>query len=108
MKGKCLAAACCVLLVGCATQEPSIWLRTDGQRIPESAALLERARLDTTICDGEAAKADNAAGGVHALRRIDNADAVVKGCMAQRGYILVPERLAEQRRAELIAAQQRK
>jgi hypothetical protein len=96
-----------LILTGCATAEPMIWLRVDGQSIPSNPALLERAKLDATVCQGEVAKSDNSAGEVPLLRRQENSNVVLRGCMAQRGYVLVPERMAEQRRAELIAAQKR-
>jgi hypothetical protein len=59
-----------LLLAGCVTaQQPSPWLRADGR--DGSARQLE---ADRAICMGE-------------RRNISETDPVLRGCMAQRGWL---------------------
>ena len=78
------AAIAVVLLAGCASQVP-IYGRLDGQRITGNPALTQRFETDKTICGGEMAKAD-VVSNAPASRRFAEGDAIMAGCMAQRGY----------------------
>jgi hypothetical protein len=102
-----------VCLVGCAPQVKQLWMRTDGQRITGNAALEQQVQIDKTICDGEMQKA-NLSGtqfcrgaiecGLADAQRAGSLTTVAKGCMAQKGYVMVPETEAEQKLAEFSAA----
>jgi hypothetical protein len=48
--------------------------------------LVKKFELDVIPCNGEAAKADLSV--APAIRRYRAADAIMEGCMAQRGYVL--------------------
>lgn len=75
-------------VAGCASQPDMKWFRTDGRSIPNDPALLQQADSDMTICLGEKAKV--LAGGI-ALSAYDRQGAgntVLRGCMAERGYVL--------------------
>src|SRR5262249_52538122 len=97
-----------VLLAGCATK-PMAYVRSDGQRISSDPVLSQQFELDKTVCLGERQKADlsgvtvangSLAGAIAAQERSNSANAVARGCMAQKGYQLVPEEQAEERLAE--------
>jgi len=64
--------------------EKGIWLRTDGQSGKNNPAIAQQFAADKTAC----------------LNGID----VDRGCMAQRGYLLVAESQVEAKAAELRAA----
>lgn len=74
-----VAISCAFLLAGCAN-DPGVWRHADGAP-PKSLADAERDRL---YCRGEYAKVK--AGNPNAN---DAADAVMQGCMADRGSVLV-------------------
>jgi hypothetical protein len=84
-----------LLLAGCATTTPVIemaWVRTDGQRIADSPTLLQQGRSDMAACNA-------------------NLDAgspsePARGCMSQRGYVLVRRDQAEDVRAAYAAGAQ--
>lgn len=102
-----VAAACVAALSGCQTtpQEEMIWLRTDGQSQVGNPHLLQQHEIDKTICMGEAQKSAVGAPMVYSngsfvsevnasMVRSQQGNAVAdvaKGCMAQRGYLLVPK-----------------
>lgn len=100
-------------LAGCQTMQPveMIWLRTDGQSQRQNPALAQQFEIDKTVCIGELQKAGLAAPPVYTTSYLDAAlvaaarrgqgDDIVKGCMANRGYLLVPASEAEARAAEL-------
>jgi hypothetical protein len=48
------------------------------------------------------------AAAIAAQERANSADAVARGCMAEKGYLLVPEDQAEEKRAELAAVAEQK
>ena len=100
-----LTMAACLALSACAhaPPPPMLWIRTDGQRTATNPALAQQGEIDKTICAGDAQKAnltsltpvetnryswglDNR---VEAQRSQAQRDAM-KGCMAQKGYLLVP------------------
>ena len=110
--------ALCVALGGCATAPPPMaWIRTDGKRAAGDPVLAQQFDVDRTVCLGERQKATLAgvtiANGTlgaafAAQERGNSADAVAKGCMAERGYLMVPEDQAEERRAEMAAVAEEK
>ena len=65
------------------------WIRGDGQAMLGDAALMRQFDVDRAICFGE--------------RRNVAVDAIARGCMAQRGYLLVPQNEAAARSAERAA-----
>ena len=112
MKARFAYGALALLCVGCATQPKVLWIRADGQRITGNPALSQQVDIDKTICHGEASKADMSgavidrggfAGAMNDVRREQEGNAVATGCMAQRGYVLVPEAQADERLAEAAA-----
>jgi hypothetical protein len=64
--------------------EKVIWLRTDGQSGKNNPAIAQQFAADKAACG--------------------NGIDVDRGCMAQRGYLLVPESQVEAKAAELRAA----
>lgn len=111
------AVAALAFVCACAPQIKNTWIRADGQRGMGNPALAQQFEMDKTICEGEMQKA-NLAGSAAcyglancvgvAVARDQSMGVVGKGCMAQRGYVLVPEDQAEAKAAELrlIAASQ--
>jgi hypothetical protein len=110
--------ALCAALGGCATAPPPMqWIRTDGKRAAGDVVLAQQFDVDRTVCLGERQKAamsgttfvnGSIAAAVAARDRGNSADAVASGCMAEKGYLLVPEDQAEQRRAEMAAVAEEK
>lgn len=108
MLKKALAIACVQLIAaGCQSTaqkyEDHLWVRTDGRPTSEDAALRAQGELDLTVCIGEVQKSavgappiyyQGVAGAVSASIIADQRMAayvdILKGCMAQRGYVLVP------------------
>jgi uncharacterized lipoprotein YajG len=99
-------------LAGCAQQPKVVWVRADGQRASVNPVLATQFELDSTACLGERNKAalsgvTVASGGFAAIaaaaERGAAADTVARGCMAEKGYLLVPEDQAEAKSAELAA-----
>ncbi len=80
--------------IGMGPQQALVWVRTDGQSGKSNPALADQFVNDRAACVGSASS-DNAA-----LER-------AKGCMSQRGYVLVPadqvEATAARFRAEAAA-----
>jgi hypothetical protein len=97
-------ALAALALAGCATR--GVFLLSDG-RIPADDPLLkEQLEKDLTICNGEAQKA-NLAGGpinVNSYSRYMAAGQVGRGCMAEKGYVLVRKEDVESKQKELAAA----
>lgn len=90
-----------ISLAGCAKPPPPLlWVRTDGRSAHDSPALEQQIGLDKTMCNGDAQKANlsagtNPYGGIvpHAIedsRRQGATNSVFEGCMASKGYALVP------------------
>ncbi|MBB4395188.1 hypothetical protein [Bradyrhizobium sp. ERR14] len=111
------AGALCAVLGGCATQPKMLWLRADGQKAVDNPALRTQFELDGTACLGERNKANlsgvtvsggGLAGVAASIERSNAADTVQRGCMAEKGYLLVPEDQAEAKQAELAAIAQQK
>jgi hypothetical protein len=113
-----LCAALCAALGGCATAPPPMaWIRTDGKRAAGDLVLAQQFDVDRTVCLGERQKATLAGvtiangtlgAALAAQERGNSADAVAKGCMAEKGYLMVPEAEAETRRAEMAAVAEEK
>jgi hypothetical protein len=95
---------------------PMLWVRTDGQRTADNPALAQQGEIDKTICAGDAQKANLTSltpvevnryslglnNSVEAERTQATLDAM-KGCMAQKGYLLVPADQADAMSAQLAA-----
>jgi hypothetical protein len=118
MRGFVMSLVACVALSACAQQPKMTWLRADGQRSLDNPAVKTQFELDSTACLGERNKAalsgvtftgGGLAGLAAAADRSNAADTVARGCMAEKGYLLVPEEQAEAKRQELaMIAQQQK
>ena len=89
----CLTAIL-IPLLGCATTPPIVttppiaemaWVRTDGRKIADDPALLQQGRTDVAACNAS-------------LDTGSPTDAA-RGCMAQKGYVLVRRDQAEDVRA---------
>jgi uncharacterized lipoprotein YajG len=109
--------ALCAALSGCAAAPKMLWLRADGQRAADNPVLRTQFELDGTACLGERNKANlsgvtvtggSIAGMAAAIDRSNAADTVQRGCMAEKGYLLVPEDQAEAKQAELAAVVEQK
>jgi hypothetical protein len=93
--------ACClitnlILLSGCVTTftlPEQAWVRTDGRKIGDDPELLQQGKGDIAICD---ANLDSG-----------TPTASARGCMAQKGYVLVQKNQAEDVRAAYAAAAKR-
>jgi hypothetical protein len=84
------------LLSGCVTTytlPEMAWVRTDGRKIADDPALLQQGKSDIAACD---ANLDSG-----------TPTASARGCMAQKGYVLVQRDQAEDVRAAYAAAAQR-
>jgi hypothetical protein len=105
---KSIVAAVAVLtLAGCQTTSPLenyIFVRTDGQRLADNPALGSQFELDKTMCLGEVQKSavgapiiyyQGLAGAINASMIQDQQQAalidILRGCMAAKGYVLVPQ-----------------
>lgn len=75
------------------TAPEMVWVRTDGRRIADDPALLQRGKADVALC-----QADLDPG---------SANETARTCMAQRGYALVQKDQAEELRAAYATAAQR-
>ena len=108
--------ALALVLASCAVKPEvkMVNIRTDGQSIRGNPALVQQFEIDKAICEGEMSKANM--GGTQFCRGIIDCAAqsqqrgqgmqvVGRGCMAERGYIYVPESEMEERLAALRANQ---
>lgn len=114
---KLIIVAFGAMLAGCAAAPKMLWVRADGQRAGDNPTLRTQYELDATACLGERNKANlsgvtftggGLAGVVAAQERSNAADTVQRGCMAEKGYLLVPEDQAEAKQAELAAIVEQK
>ena len=89
-------------LLGCATTPPIVatppivemaWVRTDGRMIADNPALLQEGKTDIAACN---ANLDTG-----------SPTEAARGCMAQKGYVLVRRDQAEDVRASYAAGAQR-
>jgi hypothetical protein len=86
-------------LAGCAyelsqPQPKMVWLRLDGQRGSGNPVLTQQFETNLSICLGKVQQENE---------RSQSVDAVAKACMAEKGYIQVPEDQAEAKSQELAA-----
>jgi hypothetical protein len=105
MKAGFLAFLAVISVVGCAREQPEMsWVRTDGRSMQAEKALRPELDIALTICDGEAAKASlsgvtisggGLAGVAASMDRYAASDTVHRGCMASRGFVLVPRSEAD-------------
>jgi hypothetical protein len=98
-----------VIVTGCATTPPPMFVRTDGRSINTDPVLSQQFQLDKTVCLGNREKADlsgvsvsggGLAGAIAAENRSQAADAVFVGCMAEKGYMLTTADRADELAAE--------
>lgn len=89
-------------LAGCASEPPQpppqaqmVWLRLDGQRGAGNPALAKKFETDRTACLGATPQGNGSSQPVNPVAR---------ACMADKGYIQVPEDQAEAKSRELAAA----
>jgi hypothetical protein len=120
MRNVLLVVLAAATLAACATAPPPmLWVRTDGQKATENPVLASQGEIDRTVCLGERQKATlsgvtiangGLAAAMAAQERGSSADAVARGCMAEKGYLLVPADQADAKSAELaaVAAEKRK
>lgn len=116
MKGMIIGGALALLtaVAGCGTPpKPSLWVRTDGQSARVHPELRTQLEVDQIACNGEMQKAalsgvtiasGGIAGAIAQGQRNAAAMDVAKGCMAEKGYVLVPEDEAAAKSAEFAAA----
>ena len=112
-----LAGLFCSLIAGCQTvDESQIWLRTDGASQSGNPSFAKKFEIDRTICIGETQKAgvgapivysngsltSQVSAAIVSSQQSSALNDVMRGCMAQRGYVLVPKD-----KAAAIAAQYR-
>jgi hypothetical protein len=90
-------------LTGCASK--SVFLLADG-RLPASDPVLnQQFQMDRTVCQGELQKA-NLSGSLRdwgAVSRGTAVSQVGQGCMAEEGYVMVPEDQVSAKQQELAA-----
>ena len=85
-----------ILLSGCVTTStiPEMaWVRTDGRKIADDAVLLQQGKADIAACNANLDAGSTTEG--------------ARGCMAQKGYVLVRRDQAEDVRAAYAAGAQR-
>ena len=102
-------------LSGCA--QKMTYLRIDGQRGSTDPVLAQQFEIDRTICSGEMQKANvsgvtytggGLAGLAAQIERSNAVGQVAQGCMATKGYLMVPEDQAAAKQAELAAVAEEK
>lgn len=84
-----LAGALFLTTGACATS--ARWYRTDGRPVLNDPVLLSQAEADLTACNGEMARAKlsgRATSWGEQVGRNQAGNAVLTGCMADRGYVM--------------------
>lgn len=105
--GLCVVmAGATALLQGCQTtsMDGMIWVRTDGQIGSQNPALQREFEIHRTVCVGETQKSAVGAPVIYYQGLVGAIDAamyqnaqaaalldIMKGCMASKGYVLVPQ-----------------
>ena len=112
-KRNSVALVVAMMSSGCAHGPPLVAIRTDGQPIPGNPVLNQTFALDRQICEGEKQKAHMAGGIIYGgglgtaiavgIEREQRANQVMSGCMAQKGYVQVPENEVAAKLAEFKA-----
>lgn len=110
-----MVAALAACVGACTPQPPPpemTWIRGDGQSVRDNPSLQTEFDLAKTSCLGEVQKA-NLSGtqlcrgaldcAIQSQQRTQAMDAVGKGCMAEKGYLLIPLSDAPTKMAELRA-----
>ncbi|WP_157070211.1 hypothetical protein [Aureimonas frigidaquae] len=106
-----------VTLSGCQSTDPMqgmLWVRTDGRSMQSDPKLRLQGEQDRTICSGRVNQSVAgqtpvySSGLIPAIQaqqvlndRRDSFGEIMAGCMAERGYVLVPQAEAAARAAEL-------
>jgi hypothetical protein len=103
-------------VAGCATQPPvqMTWIRTDGKNMKGDPVLVQQFEVDRSVCVGDTSKAGLAGlnpvtpykadySGAVAAERTNLSANVMRGCMAEKGYVFVREDEAEARSAQFAA-----
>jgi hypothetical protein len=108
MRNLLLAALAASILAACATAPPPMaWVRTDGQRAAGDPVLAQQFDVDRTVCLGERQRAalsgvtianGGFAAAMAAQERGNSADAVARGCMADKGWRAEMAAVAEEKR----------
>jgi hypothetical protein len=104
-------------VTACATQPPrTVWLRNDGRVAGNDPVMSRQFEVDRAVCSGDTGKAglvalnpiaggkDGYYNGVAGAERGALAGDVMRGCMAQKGYMLVREDEVQAKSAEYAAA----
>jgi hypothetical protein len=100
-------------VVGCAQQPKTAWLRTDGRVAANDPVMSRQFEVDRTVCSGDTGKAGLTAlnpgtsdryNGAVAVERGALSNNVMRGCMAEKGYMLVREDEVPAKAAEFAAA----
>jgi hypothetical protein len=103
-------------VTACAQQPKMLWLRNDGRMAANDPVLSRQFEIDRAVCSGDTGKA-----GLVALNPMQATDGggynnkagrergalasdVMRGCMAQKGYMLVREDEVQAKSAEYAAA----
>ena len=97
-------ALAALALAGCATK--GVFLLADGRLPSDDPLLKEQLEQDLTICNAEAQKL-NLSGNSNSMGSISRNAAVGqvgRGCMAEKGYVLVRKEEVDSKRQELAAA----
>lgn len=84
-----ILALAAFVLSNCVTDSERVWTRLDGQAVSSRPELASAFEIDHAVCRGEMAKADTASSAPPG-RRLQADQEIMDGCMAQRGYRLVP------------------
>ena len=104
-----------VALSGCARE--MAYVRLDGHSTLGDPVLAQQFQVDAAICNGEMQKANvsgvtfsggGLAGIAAQVERSNAVGQVAQGCMAQRGYLIVPKEEAPAKLAELAAVAEEK
>jgi hypothetical protein len=100
-------------VLGCAQQPKTVWLRTDGRVAANDPVMSRQFEVDRTVCSGDTGKAGLTAlnpgtsdkyNGAVAVERGALSNNVMRGCMAEKGYVLVREEEVSAKAAEYAAA----
>lgn len=90
-----------------------VWLRTDGVRVSQHPELAAQFDVDKTVCQAEIQRAELAgltvggggiSGAIYQAQRNAAGGDVGRGCMAERGYVQVPEEQADEEAAKFARA----
>jgi hypothetical protein len=101
-------------VIGCAQQPKTVWLRTDGRVAANDPVMSRQFEVDSTVCSGDTGKAgltalnpgssDRNYNTAVARERGALSNNVMRGCMAEKGYVLVREDEVPAKAAEFAAA----